>query len=162
MNVRIRTAHGYLSFQPDGRLEYRAVAGAWENLEIEGLTLERVPVPAPGDPAPVEWGPPPSPTQGYVAAVKAQLEREGVDLANACGAFAITSRVAWGLRRLGYGLLSKPSGNNCQRFATDVIVAPNRHDIVDLLGDGGGDNIPGWLVRINEVDPSRWREPVHP
>ena len=37
MKVRIKTAHGYLSFQPDGRLEYRDAAGPWEEIDIEGL-----------------------------------------------------------------------------------------------------------------------------
>ena len=37
MHVRIKTAHGYLSFQPDGRIEYRPGVGAWEEIDIEGL-----------------------------------------------------------------------------------------------------------------------------
>ena len=62
MNIRIKTAHGYLSFQPDGRLEYRPTAGAWENLDIEGLELEPgPPVPVPPDPpGPIPPGPAPS------------------------------------------------------------------------------------------------------
>ena len=39
MKVRIKTAHGYLSFQPDGRLEYRPAVGPWEEIDIEGLEL---------------------------------------------------------------------------------------------------------------------------
>jgi len=162
MNVRIRTAHGYLSFQPDGRIEYRDRAAGWETLDIEGLTIE--PVPGPG-PSPIT--PPPSgdvgePTAQYVGRVKERLMAAGISLAGACGAFEITKRVAWDLRHLGYGLLAKPGGNNCDGFATDVIVCPNRVDIVDLLGDGGGRNDPSWQVKPNEVDPSRWRAPIAP
>ena len=41
--------------------------------------------------------------QSVVAAVKADLVARGVDLSGDCGAFAITSRVAWTLR-------SRPTG----------------------------------------------------
>jgi hypothetical protein len=37
MKLRLKTAHGFLSFQPDGRLEYRDVAGPWETFELEGF-----------------------------------------------------------------------------------------------------------------------------
>src|SRR5688572_15243198 len=117
MYVRIRTAHGYLSFQPDGRIEYRPVAAAWEHIDIEGLTFEPAPVPVhPVEPAPppvVNPWPRPSATGAYVAAVKERLRADGVDLIGPCGAFAITKRVAWGLRATGAGLLSKPYGNQC-------------------------------------------------
>jgi len=161
MNVRIKTAHGYASFQPDGRLEYRPVAGAWENLEIEGLTLEVAPGPGPVDPIEPP-GPIASPDVGYVAAVKAQLEAQGVNLSGPCGAFAITKRVAWGLRGHGYGLLSKPSGNNCDGYATDIVMRNDGSgDIVDVLGDGGNGNRPLWGIS-DTVEPSRWRPPVQP
>src|SRR5262245_11544259 len=37
MTFNIKTAHGYLSVQPDGRFELRSEAGAWETFTIEGL-----------------------------------------------------------------------------------------------------------------------------
>lgn len=165
MNVRLRTAHGYLSFQPDGRIEYRQAAGAWENLDIEGFVLEPGVGPGPGlgepGPGPVA-GPTPSMSVEYVRAVKAQLEAAGENLIGPCGAFKITSRVAWGLRGAGIGLLDKPGGNQCSGFATDVLVLPNRTDIIDILSDGGGQNTPSWYIRENEVSVDRWRAPVQP
>jgi hypothetical protein len=163
MRITIYTAHGYLSFQPDGRIEYRAVAGPWEELEIEGLVLAREPD-ADLDPpdVPGETGPTPAMSAQYVAAVKQQLERAGENLIGPCGAFKITARVAWGLRGAGIGLLSKPGGNQCNGFATDVLVLPNHTDIVDILSDGGGQNVPSWYIREHEVDPDRWRAPVAP
>ena len=35
--ITIKTAHGYLSLQPDGQIEYRSEAGAWETFTIEGF-----------------------------------------------------------------------------------------------------------------------------
>lgn len=162
MKLRIKTAHGYLSFQPDGRLEYREHAGAWEEIDLEGLDLREFFTIPPPDPPPVAVGPPASETVAYVAAVKAQLVAQGVPLTGPCGAFQITKRVAWGLRFQGYGLLSKPSGNNCEGYATDIVMKNNgAGDIVDVLGDGGGQNTPLWGIS-DTVDPGRWRPPVQP
>jgi len=164
MKLTIKTAHGYLSFQPDGRLEYRATAGSWEEIDVDGLVFAPVaPVaPGPGIPHPDVPGPTPELSVEYVAAVKRQLEQAGVNLIGPCGAFAITRRVAWGLRGAGIGLLSKPGGNQCDGYATDVLVLPNRTDIIDILSDGGGQNTPSWYERENEVTPDRWRAPVQP
>jgi hypothetical protein len=166
MKVKFKTAHGYLSFPEPASgstvvppLEYRKTAGPWEEIDIEGL---EIPVPGPipePDPRP---GPTPSQTASYVAAVKAELQARGVDLSGPCGAFAITKRVAWGLRHLGCGLLSKPSGNNCEGFATDIVMFKDQGgNIIDVLGDGGGSNTPLWTV-TDTVDPARWRPPVKP
>ena len=164
MKVRFKTAHGYLSFQPDGRVEYRDKAGPWEEFDIEGLVIE-VASKDEGDAGktpPSFVGPPPSQTAGYVAAVKAQLQAQGVDLSGPCGAFAITKRVAWGLRHQGCGLLSKPGGNNCEGFATDIVMFKDQGgQIIDILGDGGGANAPQWGVS-DTVDPTRWRAAVSP
>lgn len=40
MKIRIRTAHGYLSWQPDGRIEYRPQAGSWEELDLSDLSTD--------------------------------------------------------------------------------------------------------------------------
>jgi hypothetical protein len=165
MKVRIKTAHGYLSFQPDGRLEYRDAAGAWEELDIEGLTFE--PAPAPGQPdAPPEPAPPPeliaTPSAAYVAAVRAECLAAGLDLSGPCGAFQITKRVAWGLRGAGIGLVSKSSGNNCDGYSVDFLCWKGG-DGVDVLGDAGGMNLPQWSDRPREfVGQDRWRMPVQP
>ena len=166
MKVRIKTAHGYLSFQPDGRLEYRPAVGPWEEIDIEGLELTS-PAPGPGPtlspPAPAPSPVPllaPSPTPTFVAGVKAQLQARGVDLTGPCGAFAITKRVAWGLRATGAGLLSKPSGNNCDGFAVDIVAFPTGM-IVDILGDAGNGNTPLWNTG-EPVDAARYRPAVDP
>jgi hypothetical protein len=155
MNIRIKTAHGYLSFQPDGRIEYRPVAGPWENLDIEGLELP--PVPGPIPPPMVDVG---QPTAEYVAQVKARLQAAGVPLNGPCGALAITKQVAWDLRTSGAGLLSKPGGNNCEGYATDVIAYHDR--AYDILGDGGNANHPQWAETDVDDLANRWRPAVQP
>ena len=97
-----------------------------------------------------------------VAAVKRDLEARHVSLTGSCGAFEITKRVAWILRTQGYGLLSKPGGNNCQGYAVDYLTRMDGSGI-DLLGDSGGENIPAF----SESEPpgaltGRWREPFDP
>lgn len=96
-----------------------------------------------------------------VAEVKAELESRGVALSGPCGAFEITRRVAWRLRDRGAGLLTKPSGNNCQGFAVDIVAFADG-SIVDMLIDGGKTNGPTWNVKADKVDPSRWRTPADP
>lgn len=160
MKVRLKTAHGkYVSAQPDGRFEVRDHAGPWEEFDLERLVLE-VPDHPPKSP-PVEHGPSPSPSSAYVAAVKQQLQEQGVNLTGPCGAFAITKRVAWGLRHLGAGLLSKPHGNNCEGFATDIVLFRDGH-AVDILGDGGNSNTPLWSLTDVEDPSGRFREAVQP
>ena len=171
MKVKFKTAHGYLSFQPPDvpegavRLQYRDKAGPWEEIDIEGLefpTVAKTDGGGGGIPVPADKGPAASPSVEYVAAVKAMLVAQGVNLSGPCGAFAITKRVAWGLRHLGCGLLDKPGGNNCQGFATDIVMFRDQGgQIIDILGDGGGNNAPQWGVS-DTVDPGRWRAPVDP
>ncbi len=53
MILTFKTAHGYLSFQPDGRLEYRDTVGPWEQVEIPNLVVKRPPDPTvPTEPQP--------------------------------------------------------------------------------------------------------------
>lgn len=165
MKVAIKTSHGYLSFQPDGRIEYRPERGPWEEIDLEGFNLELVisPVPNPQpQPEPDDWplsiipGPHPS----YIAECKDFLEQSGLDLSGPCGAFLITKMAAWGLRATGAGLLSKPSGNNCDGYATDIICYRDGR-IIDVLGDGGNANTPNWN-EVEPIDPSRYRPAINP
>jgi len=103
-----------------------------------------------------------------VARVKATLVARQVDLSGPCGAFQITRRVAWDLRSESAGLLAKPTGNNCQGFATDIVVYPNGVHY-DVIGDAGGANTPQWGLVADPstggallVDPARWRAPSDP
>jgi hypothetical protein len=164
MKVKFKTAHGYLSFQPDGRVEYRDKAGPWEEFDVEGLEFPTVTSPGGGPATHVapDKGPPPSQSAAYVAAVKAMLQAQGVNLSGPSGAFAIVKRVAWGLRGFGVGLLSKPGGNNCEGYSVDYLVLPNG-DGVDMLSDAGGTNGPQWDVKPGEFAGSdRWRPPIDP
>jgi len=96
-----------------------------------------------------------------VATIKAQLDAQHVDLSGPCGAFAITKRVAWALRSEGAGLLDKPGGNQCDGYATDIVMYPDGR-LVDILGDGGGANTPGWTV-TGEIRPtSQYRPAIDP
>lgn len=88
------------------------------------------------------------------------LKQQGVNLNGPCGAFQITDRVAWELRSEGAGILSKPTGNNCQGFSTDIVVYKNGLHF-DVVGAGGCQNNPLWNS-AGLVDPNRWREPINP
>jgi hypothetical protein len=95
-----------------------------------------------------------------VAMVKQQLVSQGEDLSGACGGFKITKRVAWALRNEGAGLLSKPSGNNCDAYSVDYIFYPDGLGY-DILGDAGGANTPSW-GGPDAIDASRYRPAVDP
>lgn len=94
-----------------------------------------------------------------VAQAKDDLENAGHDLSGPCGAFSIVRLAAW---RMGgdAGLLSKPSGNNCEGYSTDIIVYPDGR-IYDVIVDGGGRNGPTWND-AGVVDPARYRPAVDP
>lgn len=96
-----------------------------------------------------------------VEEVKRVLEARGVSLTGACGAFSITSRVAWALRAEGAGLLSKPIGTQCGGFAVDII-AYRDGSYVDCLIDAGGANTPAWQVKPDVFDAARWTAPSDP
>ena len=98
--------------------------------------------------------------QNVVESVKNKLTSAGLDLQGPCGAFTIVKHVAWELRAEGAGLLSKPSGNNCDGYATDIICYPDGH-IWDVLVDGGGANGPTW-EDAGMVDPDRYRIAIDP
>lgn len=178
MKCTIKTAHGYLSFQPpsspDGAftMQYRQTAGPWEELEILGWELPVTP-PEPGPEPPGYALPgniPPAETAEYVAQIKSWLLAQGENLQGPCGAFLIVSNVAWGCQQLGTGcgLLSKPDGNNCMAYSTDVVAykdfAHGSTRIVDILGDAGGQNNPTWQEKGSEenVAMDRWRPPIPP
>jgi hypothetical protein len=94
-----------------------------------------------------------------VAQAKDDLENAGHDLSGPCGAFSIVKLAAWRMGG-GAGLLSKPSGNNCEGYSTDIIVYPDGR-IYDVLVDGGGRNGPAW-GDAGVVDPARYRPAADP
>lgn len=102
--------------------------------------------------------------QEIVSAIKNDLVARHVSLTGPCGAFEITKRVAWALRSQGVGLLDKPGGNNCQGYSVDYLVFPDMSGR-DILGDGGGENIPQWSGDPNEPPGTfagRWRAAFDP
>jgi hypothetical protein len=155
----IKTAHGYLSIQPDGRLEFRDSPGSWETFDLAMTVPDSVapPQPQPQPPQPMT----PQPTADYVSYVKSTLLAQGKNLSGPCGAFEITKNVAWGLRGSGYGLLSKPDGNNCQAYAVDIVMLADGRGW-DVLGDGGGANTPQWNVAEIEDGINRYRPAIQP
>lgn len=165
--VAFKTAHGYLSFQPDGRVEYRPKRGPWEEFDIEGLeaVISSPPVPQPG-PSPIDTKPQVGGT-ALVRDVIDELVRQGKDLHGA-NAIQITNTVAWLIREQGAGILDKPQGSHCEYpigsgnfFATDIVIARSGN-YVDILGDGGGANNPQWSVASDVLDVARWRTPINP
>lgn len=115
---------------------------------------------------------------------KNQLVSQGVNLDGACGAFAITQRVAWDLRFQGYKFLVKQGGNRAilqpdgtcldgdhasgPGYATDYLISVNEGYVgYDLLGDGGGANNPQWIGPENDAEMvarnrKNFGEPVQP
>jgi len=160
MKTAIGTAHGWISVQPDGRVEFRPLSsqpGPWEIFDFPGFS--QAPSPQPPQPPSGDVG---QPTAAYVAEVKARLEAAGVPLSGPCGAFNITKQVAWDLRASGYGLVAKPSGNNCEGYSVDYLCLQNG-DGVDILSDAGGTNGPQWAEKPGEfAGQNRWREPIRP
>jgi hypothetical protein len=174
MKCRIKTAHGYLSFQPasivDGSIsiQYRDTPGAWEELDIEAWDYL---LPVPPDPelppaTDYPYGIVPSPNMDYVYAIKQALIADGKNLSGPCGAFEICRNVAMGLRETGCGLLEKTSGNQCQQRSTDIVCykdfSAGATRLVDILSDAGGANTPMWTEKGPEenVEMERWKDPA--
>jgi hypothetical protein len=175
----IKTAHGYISFQPapqpDGRIElqYRDSPGLWEEITLETLEAPIAP-PEPESPPvepPATGGAPASVnpierTPAYIGRVKSYLQSQGYNLTGPCGAFCIVEHAVWWLAPTNptVGLLDKPEGNMCRSYATDIIFfRDQRGAIVDVLGDGGNANNPQWNVsNPGEAELERWRPPVVP
>jgi hypothetical protein len=95
-----------------------------------------------------------------IEAAKAATVAAGVDVdRDECTRFEITKRAAVLLAGEGAGLLAKPSGNNCQGFAVDIIAFPAGR-IFDVIGAGpDGPNTPQW-IELTPVNPDRWRAPI--
>ncbi len=104
----------------------------------------------------------------YVALVQAARRdtiNAGIDVnADECSRFAVVTRAASLIAQVepGIGLLYKPTGNQCQERAVDILCWPDGV-IVDVLGAGpDGPCSAIWMENPVRVDPSRWRPPVLP
>jgi hypothetical protein len=108
MKVAFKTAHGYLSFQPDGSVQYRDNRGPWEEFDIEGFELSLPsPIISPGiDPIIETCGN--LEGEELVRCVYNALQpRSNPDLV-----LKMAGYVAWILRHQGAGLLRKQGGAN--------------------------------------------------
>jgi hypothetical protein len=169
--MRIKTAHGYLSFQPDGRVEYRDKAGPWEELDLEGLVIGvEVPGPSPIGPGPVidplfgcqRWA---NVTDGnyqpLVACLCTHLNPAGSKVL----ALEVVRRVAWALRAQGAGLLRKDGGENiADYYGTSVSLSRILFQdgrLVKVLTDVPTTNGPSWQEE-DALDPRLWVEPRDP
>jgi hypothetical protein len=166
MKLTIKTAHGYLSFQPDGRLEYRQIAGPWENVDVAGFEL---PVPV----APVPNVPPPSVASGcdqfatpgdnsrLVQCVCDQVHPQG----SVPKALEVAGRVAWALRAFGAGLSAKPAGENIADYhGTSVSVSRvmfRDGRLIKILTDVPTTNGPTWSDN-GTLALDKWVAPVQP
>jgi hypothetical protein len=94
---------------------------------------------------------------------KADVIATGIDPdASECNRFEITKRAAAYLSAEypEAGLLYKPTGNNCEECAVDIICLKDG-TIIDILGSGEeGPNTPIWMINSIRVDPNRWRAPL--
>jgi len=115
-------------------------------------------------------------SQDTVAQVKNELLAAGQNLDHACGAFKITSTVAWRLRSYGWGLIHS-TGNGCttnnDHYRTDTLMQKDGA-VIDLLGTAETNNgmvypavphesynIPQWNA-TGAQPPENWREPYDP
>jgi hypothetical protein len=178
IKTTIKTAHGYLSFQPSAQpdgpvnVQYRQSPGLWEEIELVNLEAPPVTPPTPETPPPVSTDGVPSAVQpvertaAYIGRVKNYLMLQGYSLVGPCGAFTIVEHAVWYMGQTDptVGLLDKPDGNMCRGYATDIVMFRNQLGaIVDVLGDGGNANNPQWNVSSpGEVELDRWRPPVQP
>jgi hypothetical protein len=112
-----------------------------------------------------------------VAQVKQALLAQGENLDGPCGAFKITSTVAWRLRGQGWGLIAS-TGNGCPEgphgnCRTDTLMlkdgsvidclqkAENNEGMVYPAVPQDSYNIPTWSP-TGPQPPENWREPYDP
>lgn len=161
MKVTIKTAHGYLSVQPDGRLEFRERAGIWEEFDIEGLELSTH---APAEPTNDD------PLLGCVfndsgEALVSCLCKKIRPAGSLEKAFDVTKRVAWGMRAHDFGLLLKLSGENIvawhgRSFSASRVCLPDGR-IFKVLTDVPTTSGPSWQDN-GTVDPSLYVPAIDP
>ena len=79
---------------------------------------------------------------------------------------SLLNAVAWNNQSAGWGLLSKPSGNNCPfasgPIACDILFHKPTKLVYDVLIDSDNQAIPTWNLVGPENDLSRWFAPVQP
>lgn len=103
--------------------------------------------------------------QSVVEAVRVDVVQRGIVISGPCGAFEITSRVAWTLRDAGWGLLGgkSPAQNGCtvgpERYAVDVIQNRVTGCTIDILVNSETENRPAWQQLHCNLPSIEWRAP---
>lgn len=104
---------------------------------------------------------------GDISQAKADLVAAGVPLTGSpCANFQIAKLTTWRLSSSypQIGLLSKPSGNNCDGYAVDIItwrpeVGSGIIYVFNMLIDSEGAQTPTWDY-LGPEDEGRWSAPV--
>lgn len=121
-----------------------------------------------GNPNPPPGGPPPPPGGGdignhldVVQAARVTYDSIGPGIERAG---RIVNQVAWDLKDLGVGVLSKTSGTNFMGWSIDIIIVNPGGASYDILGDAEGAATPHWdrTSPSGFSDISRWRAPRDP
>jgi hypothetical protein len=152
MKFALKTNNGFVSLQPDGRIEFRQEVGPYETFEQVELDAPSQPAPSPDDDpffgCSAEFG-----ALEFVKCLHAKIQPAG----SVQKAFDLTRRVAWMFRGAGAGLLIKDAGDNIvqwhgKTFSASRICYPDGH-IVKVLTDVPTTNGPSWQEG-DRVDPS--------
>lgn len=167
MKVALRDHRGKFGGTWDGNhlVFDRDHVGEGETFELIVLDAQDAPAatPTPAPAPPVSW-PEASESAAYVAAVKRELEAQGVNVYGADGAFNVTKRVAWGLRNT-LGLLRKDGGENVvswhgRSFSAGRVAYPDGR-LIKIMTDVGGANGPTWADN-GFVDPNLYVPAMDP
>lgn len=114
-------------------------------------------------PGPVE-PPPGTEPDSLLSDIQAERANYGTPMTPAQLA-SLLNTVAWKNQSNGWGLLSKPSGNNCPfasgPIACDILFHEPSGLHYDVLSDAEGVATPTWNL-VGSIDISRWVAPVQP
>jgi hypothetical protein len=169
MRLAVKTARGYVSLQPDGRIEFRTApsraSDSYEAFELENLDVttktnengtgdeELRAILLGCDPHLVELE--------LVACLCAKIQPAG----SVEKAFEVIKRVAWALRAHNCGLLLKPGGENVvtwhgKSFSAGRVCFADGH-VFKLLTDVPTTNGPQWADN-GFVDAANYEPAIDP
>lgn len=135
--VGLVAGNDLISHVPPGRAWFDSVSGVFPPDGSSGGDGGQ------GAPPPADAGTKHGNHKDEVIAAKASVLADGIALDTDCNIFEITKRAARAIS--GAGVLSKPSGRNCNSFAVDIIAFSDGYIYDDLIGsDPGGALTPTW------------------
>lgn len=115
--------------------------------------------------------PAPAPSSAAPAVLLADVEAERAKIAGTPSKAqlgAMLNAIAWKHRAAGWGLSSKPGGNNCPMpdgtlIACDILQHGPSDTLWDVFSDAGGATDPLWVQAHPHNDPGRpWVAPTNP